>query len=61
MQWRSGTVERELQRWAGAVVYAVRLTGADESAQPVKALAYTDVVGDPHTGVTPCCSTPPRC
>jgi len=52
MQWRSGTVERELQRWAGAVVYAVRLTGAGESAQPVKALAYTDVVGDPHPGDT---------
>ena len=52
MQWRSGTVERELQRWAGAVVYAVRLTGADESAQPVKAMAYTDVVGDPHPGDT---------
>jgi hypothetical protein len=59
MQWRAGTVERELQRWAGAAVYAVRLeaaeaeTGAEtgaEQASTVKALAYTAVVGNPHPG-----------
>ncbi|WP_245735832.1 DUF3866 family protein [Pedococcus cremeus] len=56
MQWRAGTVERELQRWSGAAVYAVRLAAgedADGGAAPegtVKALAYTAVVGDPHPG-----------
>jgi hypothetical protein len=56
MQWRAGTVERELQRWAGAAVYAVRLDGPDDAdgapapEGTVKALAYTAVVGDPHPG-----------
>ena len=51
MQWRAGTVERELQRWAGAAVFAVRLEGVDGGAgEAVKALAYTAVVGDPHPG-----------
>ena len=57
MQWRAGTVERELQRWAGAAVYAVRLEAADPAAgdeqvttTTVKALAYTAVVGNPHPG-----------
>lgn len=49
MQWRAGTVERELQRWAGAAVYAVRLEGEGADGT-VKALAYSDVVGDPHPG-----------
>jgi hypothetical protein len=50
MQWRAGTVERELQRWSGAAVYAVRLEGAAGTAGPVQALAYTAVVGNPHPG-----------
>jgi hypothetical protein len=58
MQWRAGTVERELQRWSGAAVYAVRLDegpeGAGEArprgADTVKALAYTAMVGDLHPG-----------
>jgi hypothetical protein len=31
MQWRAGTVERELQRWSGAAVYAVRLDGGPDA------------------------------
>jgi Protein of unknown function (DUF3866) len=52
MQWRAGTVEGELQRWAGAAVYAVRLHGDHPQPETVKALAYTEVVGDPRPGDT---------
>jgi Protein of unknown function (DUF3866) len=48
MQWRMGTVERELQRWAGAAVYAVLLAEPDGPPASVKALAYTALVGDLH-------------
>ena len=53
MQWRAGTVERELQRWSGAAVFVVRLepaAGSATSQDTVKALAYTALVGDPHPG-----------
>jgi hypothetical protein len=57
MQWRTGTVEDEVQRWAGAAVYAVRLDpvkGTGGSADPVtvRALAYPALVGDPRPGDT---------
>ena len=50
MHWRAGTVQRELQRWGGSVVYAVRLRGAGE--ETVRALAYPAVVGEPGVGDT---------
>ena len=51
MQWRSGTVDRELGRWAGAVEVAVRLDGT-EGVDPegVRAIAYPAIVGDPRPG-----------
>jgi hypothetical protein len=48
MQWREGTVEQVRGRWPGAVEYAVRLAGDD--ADPVRALAYTALVGEPQVG-----------
>src|SRR5688500_2881976 len=48
MQWRAGTVLEEVRRWPGAVEYAVAL---DEGADgPVRALAYTAMVGEPAVG-----------
>ena len=48
MQWRAGTVVDEVRRWPGAVEYAVALdVGAD---RPVRALAYTAMVGEPAVG-----------
>jgi len=48
MQWRAGTVVDEVRRWPGAVEYAVALdVGADG---PVRALAYTAMVGEPAVG-----------
>jgi hypothetical protein len=56
MQWREGTVEQVRGRWPGAVEYGVRLTprpSAGEtvtSEDPVRALAYTALVGEPQVG-----------
>jgi hypothetical protein len=51
MQWRAGTVDRELARWPGAVEVAVRLDGT-EGVDPegVRALAYPAIVGEPRPG-----------
>lgn len=51
MQWRAGTVDRELARWAGAIEVAVRLDGS-EGVDPegVRALAYPAIVGEPRPG-----------
>ena len=48
MQWRAGSVVEELRRWPGAVEYLVALEGVE--ADPVHALAYTAMVGEPHVG-----------
>ncbi len=55
MQWRTGTVLREVRRWPGAVEYAVRVAvpgdpTAQESPEEVRALAYTAMVGTPQPG-----------
>jgi len=57
MQWRSGTVLREVRRWPGAVEYAVALGPGDTTVPPeqaaateVRALAYTRMVGEPVPG-----------
>ena len=48
MQWRAGTVVEQVRRWPGAVEYSVAL---DEAADPpVRALAYTAMVGEPAAG-----------
>ena len=48
MQWRAGTVVEQVRRWPGAVEYSVAL---DEAADPpVRALAYTAMVGEPAVG-----------
>ena len=48
MQWRAGTVLEEVRRWPGAVEYAVALDGRGDA--PVRALAYTAMVGEPPVG-----------
>ena len=48
MQWRAGTVVEQVRRWPGAVECAVALEGV--SGEPVRALAYTAMVGDPVVG-----------
>ncbi len=48
MEWREGTVDRELSRWPGAVEYAVHVAGGDD--RPLRALAYPAVTGAPHVG-----------
>lgn len=58
MHWREGKVRQERGRAPGAVEYAVELTGpalgdeapAAQSGTEVRALAYTDVVGEPQVG-----------
>jgi len=47
MQWRAGTVERVVRRWAGAAELEVRLEGGEGTA---RALAYATVVGEPEPG-----------
>lgn len=47
MQWRAGTVERVVRRWAGAAELEVRL---EDGADPVRALAYSGIVGEPAPG-----------
>jgi hypothetical protein len=46
VRWRSGTVAAVRRRWRGAVELDVRLC----AAQPVRALAYPAMVGDPEPG-----------
>jgi hypothetical protein len=48
MQWRAGTVVEQVRRWPGAVECAVDLEGV--VATPVRALAYTAMVGEPAVG-----------
>ena len=59
IHWRAATVLQVRSRWAGAVEYAVRLAPLDgvaapeEGAQePVRALAYPDLVGEAQPGDT---------
>jgi hypothetical protein len=42
IQWRSAVIEEVRSRWAGAVEYAARLASGDA----VRALGYSDIVGD---------------
>lgn len=48
MQWRAGTVVGQVRRWPGAVECTVALEGV--SGDPVRALAYTVMVGEPAVG-----------
>ena len=48
MQWRAGTVVEQGRRWPGAVECTVALDGA--TGDPVRALAYTAMVGEPQPG-----------
>lgn len=48
MQWRAGTVVEQVRRWPGAVECTVTLEGV--SSTPVRALAYTAMVGEPEPG-----------
>ena len=48
MQWRAGTVVGEVRRWPGAVELTVALAGGGDDGRrdrPVRALAYTAMVG----------------
>jgi Protein of unknown function (DUF3866) len=51
IRWRDGIVTERGTGWPGAMELRVRLsgTGADH-AEPVKALAYTALVGEPEVG-----------
>ena len=46
IQWRSAVIEEVRSRWAGAVEYAAELASGDT----VRALGYSDIVGDLPTG-----------
>lgn len=48
MQWRAGTVIEQGRRWPGAVECTVALDEAPDT--PVRALAYTAMVGEPEPG-----------
>ena len=48
MQWRAGTVIELVRRWPGAVECTVALEEAPDT--PVRALAYTAMVGTPQPG-----------
>ena len=48
MQWRAGTVVGHVRRWRGAVECTVALEGSPDG--PVRALAYTAMVGEPAVG-----------
>jgi hypothetical protein len=59
IHWRAATVLQVRSRWAGAVEYAVRLAPVDGVAapeegaeEPVRALAYPDLVGEAQPGDT---------
>ena len=46
IQWRSAVIEEVRSRWAGAVEYAARLASGDT----VRALGYSDILGDLPVG-----------
>lgn len=46
MRWREGRIVEELDRWSGAIEYAVDLT----TGERVSALAYPMIVGEPRVG-----------
>jgi hypothetical protein len=48
MQWRAGTVVEQVRQWPGAVECTVAVDG--DAAAPVRALAYTAMVGAPSPG-----------
>jgi len=48
MQWRAGTVIEQVRHWPGAVECAVALD--EGQGPPVRALAYTAMVGAPQPG-----------
>ncbi len=48
IKWREATVERVLARWSGAAEYDVTLPGPGGGT--IRALAYTDLVGEPRPG-----------
>ena len=48
MQWRAGTVAEQVRHWPGAVECTVVLD--DAPGMPVRALAYTAMVGAPQAG-----------
>ena len=48
MQWRAGTVIEQVRHWPGAVECSVALDEAPDT--PVRALAYTAMVGTPQPG-----------
>lgn len=48
IQWREATVERVRAQWPGAIEYDVTLGG--RASDSVRALAYTDLVGEPVPG-----------
>ena len=48
MQWRAGTVVEQVRHWPGAVECTVAVDGDDPT--PVRALAYTAMVGTPRAG-----------
>ncbi|MGH3477489.1 MAG: DUF3866 family protein, partial [Nocardioidaceae bacterium] len=50
IRWRDGIVTKRGTTWPGAMELRVRLSGADATAEPVKALAYPALVGDPEVG-----------
>jgi Protein of unknown function (DUF3866) len=51
IRWRGGVVTERGGSWPGAVELTVRLEGtADAGGDPVRALAYTDLVGTPEVG-----------
>ena len=46
MQWRVGSVERELRRWPGAIEYAVRPAPGTGLPEQVRALSYVALSGE---------------
>src|SRR5262245_1800586 len=51
IRWRDGIVTERGTGWPGAMELRVRLSGTgSDDAEPVKALAYTALVGEPEVG-----------
>ena len=48
IRWREATIERVRAQWPGAVEYDVALSGPQ--SETIRALAYTDLVGEPRSG-----------
>ena len=48
IHWREATVERLREQWPGAAEYDVTLRGP--TSETIRALAYTDLVGQPRPG-----------